>query len=204
MKLLLVYCHPDPNSFVGAVRTTALQALRSAGHEVREIDLYELFEREGFSPVLTRAERASYLANTAANIAALQPHVDALRWAEGLLVVYPTWTYGPPALLKGWIDRVWLPDVAFGLGGSRYRPIVGRLNNIRWFVGITTSGSPWWWLRVVGDPGRRLFMRGLRAVYAPRCRTDWLQLHSMNYTTDGERSRFLQRVAHRLSHRAPA
>ena len=194
MKLLLVYCHPNPESFGAALREAARSALVESGHTLREIDLYA----EGFDPVLIPAELASYLPDTARNIAALQPHVDALRWAEGWLVIYPTWNYGPPAMLKGWMDRVWLPGVSFGLGGSRYKPIVGRLDNIRWFCGITTSGSPWWWLRVIRDPGRSFFMRGLRPLYARLCTMRWLQLHSMNYATAEDRSAFLQRVQRTL------
>jgi len=91
------------------------------------------------------------------------------------------------------------PRAARELAGSRYRPIVGRLDNIRWFCGITTSGSPWWWLRVIRDPGRSLFMRGLRPLYARRCRMQWLQLHSMNYATADERAGFLRRVRQTMS-----
>ncbi|RZS52105.1 putative NADPH-quinone reductase [Sphaerotilus mobilis] len=199
VKILLLWCHPDPNSYSAALRQTAADALREAGHELREVDLYALHAQGQFDPVLSPDEKRSYLVDTDRNIAAVQPHVDALRWAEGWVVVYPTWMYGPPALLKGWLDRVFLPGVSFGLGGSRHRPIVGALTNIRWFCGITTSGSPWWWLRWIGDPGRRLFLRGLKPLYARGCRTTWLQLHAMNYASHADRSRFLARVRHTLS-----
>ena len=194
MRLLLVYSHPNPVSYGAALREAARSALIEAGHELREIDLYA----EGFNPTLSPQELSSYMADTERNIEPLRAHVDALRWAEGWLVIYPTWTYGPPAMLKGWLDRVWLPGVSFGLGGSKYRPIRGRLGNIRWFCGITTSGSPWWWLRIVRDPGRSLFLRGLRPLYARRCKTQWLQLHSMNYTSAQDRANFLQRVQRTL------
>ena len=51
-------------------------------------------------------------------------HVAAIRWAEALVFVYPTWWYGLPAILKGWLDRVWVPEVAFTLPGTS-RPIAG-------------------------------------------------------------------------------
>lgn len=196
MRILAVYCHPLAGSYCAALRDRALQALRDGGHEVELLDLYA----EGFDPVLSPQERSTYLADTAANLTAVQRHVDLLRWAEGLLFVFPTWFYGPPAMLKGWLERVWLPGVAFQVPARKgERAGAAGLQNIRWLGCITTSGAPWWWLVIMGDPGRRLFTRGLRALFARRCRTLWLQLFSMNNATEDERLRFLDRVGHRLS-----
>lgn len=199
MRLLLVFCHPDPDSYGAALRDAALQSLRDGGHDVRLVDLYA----EGFDPVFSRDEKRTYLADTAQNIRGVQAHVDALKWAEGWVVVYPTWFYGAPAMLKGWLERVWLPGVSFRVASARRRTIGGALGNIRLFVGITTSGSPWWWLKVIGDPGRSLFMKGLRPLYAHRCQMQWLQLHDMNHVTADDRTRFLDRVRRTLG-RIPA
>jgi putative NADPH-quinone reductase len=190
MRLLVVFCHPDPESYGAALFRTACQALRDGGHELRVIDLYA----EGFDPVFSLAEKQSYLSDTAQNIAGVAAHVEALRWAEGWVAIYPTWFYGLPAMLKGWLDRVWLPGVTFQVASSKKRTIRGELQNIRRFVGITTSGSPWWWLRVIGDPGRSLLMKGLRPLYARGCRMTWLQLHDMNHVTAAEREAFLAKV----------
>ena len=190
MRLLVVFCHPDPESFGAAIFRTACDALRAAGHELRIIDLYA----EGFDPVFTREERRSYLTDTAQNIAGVAHHVEALQWAEGWVAIYPTWFYGLPAMLKGWLDRVWLPGVTFQVATAKKRTIRGELQNIRRFVGITTSGSPWWWLRVIGDPGRSLLMKGLRPLYARGCRMSWLQLHDMNHATAADREAFLAKV----------
>ena len=190
MRLLVVFCHPDPESFGAAIFRTACDALRAAGHELRVIDLYA----EGFDPVFTREERRTYLADTAQNIAGVAHHVEALQWAEGWVAIYPTWFYGLPAMLKGWLDRVWLPGVTFQVATAKKRTIRGELQNIRRFVGITTSGSPWWWLRVIGDPGRSLLMKGLRPLYARGCRMSWLQLHDMNHATAADREAFLAKV----------
>jgi len=195
LKLLLVYCHPDPDSFGAAIRRTAAEALRAAGHELREIDLYA----EGFDPVFSAAEKRTYLIDTQRNIDGVAAHVEALRWAEGWVAVYPTWYYGLPAMLKGWLDRVWLPGVTFRIATAKERTIRGELSNIRLFVGITTSGSPWWWLKVIGDPGRSLLMKGLRPLYVRRCRMRWLQLYNMNHVTAEDRVAFLGRVKRELS-----
>lgn len=195
MRILLVHCHPVATSFAAALRDRALAALASGGHEVQVIDLY----REGFDPVLSAAERLSYLDHTAANIAGVQSHVDALRRAEGLLFVFPTWFYGPPAMLKGWLERTWLPGVAFTIPQKKGERAGPGMQHIRWLGCITTSGSPWWWLKVMGDPGRKLFLRGLRAFFARRCGVLWLQLFSMNNATDVDRSRFLERIGRKLA-----
>ena len=190
MKLLLVYCHPDPQSFAAAIRSTAVQALRAAGHELHEIDLYA----QGFNPVFSAAEKASYLSDTAQNIAGVSAHVQALQAADGWVVIYPTWFYGAPAMLKGWLERVWLPGVTFNIATAKQRTIGGALGNIKLFVGITTSGAPWWWLKWIGDPGRSLFMKGLKPLYAKGCRMTWLQLYNMNHVTQQDRDAFLARV----------
>lgn len=121
MQCLVIWAHPDPASYNAALCETAIAALRSQGHQVSLLDLY----RQGFDPVLSPTEKASYLPRTADNIAALQAHVDELKRAEALIVIYPTWMYGPPAILKGWLDRVMLPGVAFRVGAGPHRGLPG-------------------------------------------------------------------------------
>ena len=190
MRVLMVYCHPVQGSFNAAVRDRALAALRGAGHEVELLDLY----REGFDPVLSTAEREAYLADTAWVVARVQRHVDLLLRSEGLVFVYPTWWYGPPAMLKGWLERTWLPDIAFTVPKKKGERAGAGLRHIRWLCCITTSGSPWWWLQLIRDPGRMLFVRGARALMARWCKVTWLQLFSMNNASDEDRRRFLVRV----------
>jgi putative NADPH-quinone reductase len=194
VRILLVFCHPYEESFGAALADCATEALLAAGHEVRTIDLY----RDGFDPVLGRQEWLNYLGQTDKNIAKLREHVDALLWAEGLVLVYPTWMYGPPAMLKGWMERVWLPGVAFEVAPGKKQRLIGRLDNIRLFVVITTSGSPRWWLWLIRNPGRNMMIRGQRPLLHPRCRTRWLQLHDMDHTSPKDRTRFLKKVKRAL------
>lgn len=190
MRLLVVFAHPSDASFGAAIFGLAVGALTERGHELRVRDLY----REGFDPVLSRAEWDRYLRAPELNQAAQADHIADLRWAEGLVVIYPTWYFGPPAMLKGWLERVWLPGVSFEVATTRQGRPQPRLRNIRLFVGITTSGSPWWWLRVIHDPGRSLWTRALRPLFHPRVRVIWRQLHAMNHTSPDDRARFLARV----------
>ncbi len=139
MRVLVVYCHPRPDSFSAALRDAAVDGLTAAGHAVKVRDLYA----EGFDPVLPSRQRGAYF-DEAENVIGLEDHVAALRRVEGLVLVYPTWWFGMPAMLKGWFDRVWLPGVAFRLGGPKVmKPL---LTDLRRIGVVTTYGSPWWLL----------------------------------------------------------
>ena len=190
MRILVIFCHPSTESFGASIFDLACRTLRAAGHDLRTHDLY----RENFPPVLTTEEWNDYLPRTDRIIAKHSDHVADLRWAEGLVVIYPTWIYGVPAMMKGWLERVWLPGVSFDVAEAKQRTAKPKLQNIRYFVGITTSGAPWWWLRMIRDPGRNLWTRGLRVLFARRCKVKWRQLYNMNHSTDADRSRFLNKV----------
>jgi putative NADPH-quinone reductase len=193
MRLLIVYCHPDPESFNAALRDTVIAAAEGAGHEVKLIDLHA----EGFDPVMGREERAGYH-TPGENEAPVRAHLDRVLWAEGIVFVYPTWWYGQPAMLKGWLDRVLVPHVTFRLPNEEHGMGPGLLN-IRLIGVVTTLGSPWWlWTLAIGAPGRKVLLRGIRAICNPRCRTLWLGLHGMDTTTAAERAAFLARVRRRI------
>lgn len=194
MRLLFIHAHPVPESFNTALCEAAVESARVAGHEVRLIDLHG----DGFNPVLSVEERRGYDKDVPIP-ADLQPHVQALQWAEGLILVYPTWWYAQPAILKGWMDRVWRPNIAFTLHdeGQRLRP---ALMNIRLIGVVTTFGSPWWfWTFLIGAPGRKIILRGLRFCTARRTRTFWLGLHDMDGQSATTRARFIDRVKARFA-----
>jgi putative NADPH-quinone reductase len=186
VRVLVVYAHPVEESFVSALHQCVVTALRVAGHEVDDCDLY----REGFSPVLTGEERRAYH-DVEANRAIAPKDVERLRGCEGLVLVFPTWWYGMPAMLKGYIDRVWLPGVAFTLDNGRTRP---SLHNIKRFAAVTTYGSPWWLNKLMGDPSRRVFMRGIRLLFAAGARVDWYARYGMDSADAATRERFLRKV----------
>lgn len=190
MKTLVVHCHPDPQSYNAALCAATTQALREAGHELQLLDLYAA----GFDPVMSREERQAYVADPGFIEARVPDHVAALRWAEHLVFVYPVWFHGPPAMLKGWLERVFLPGVAFLPAERKGRKTRPGLRHVRRLTIVTTSGAPRWWLWWVGDPNRRLFSRAIRGLCARDCRLTWLQLTDMNCVTAEDRARFLERV----------
>jgi putative NADPH-quinone reductase len=194
MRTLVVYCHPVAESFTAAVRDAALAGLRQAGHEIRLVDLYA----DDFDPRLTREGRLDYH-NPSVNTKPVQKYVDAITWAEAMVYVFPTWNQGFPAMLKGWFDRVWVPDTSFHLkkGGLRqFRPL---LTNVKVLVGITTGGAPRWLTWLTGHTARRTLLRGMRAQCHPRCRTMWLALYRIDGASAETRKAYLGRVEARMS-----
>ncbi|MEM8872564.1 MAG: NAD(P)H-dependent oxidoreductase [Pseudomonadota bacterium] len=188
MRALVVYCHPSADSFTAAVRGIILDKLEGTGAEVSLVDLYE----EGFEPVLSPSEWTGYL-NGLPEGSQLTPHCQAVRQADTVIFVYPTWWYGLPAILKGWLDRVLLPDVAFRLSGDGQ--ISPALQHIRRIGVFTTCGATWAVTRFVGSPGRRTLLRGFRLLCARGARTVFCAHYAMDRSTAASRARHLQRVA---------
>ncbi len=186
MRVLLLYAHPNPESYGAALRRVTLDALLAAGHDVDECDLHA----EGFQPVLTRAERLAYH-DIPANLAPVAADVARLMAAEALVIVTPVWNFGWPAILKGYFDRVFLPGVSFRLEDGKVR---GALTGIRHLVVVTTYGGSRWRALMAGDPPRKIATRVLRAVTEFRARVTYLAHYDMNRSTDATRTAFLARV----------
>jgi NAD(P)H dehydrogenase (quinone) len=191
MKVLVVHAHPRADSYSAALRDAALRGLRAAGHEVELRDLHA----ENFDPVMRSDERARYH-DTSKNLTGIEADVAQLRAADALLLVYPTWWYGMPAMLKGWFDRVWVPGVTFTLGRGAIEP---ALTNIKRIGVVTTYGSPLWLLWYLGWPDRRVLGSGIRRLCAKGCALDWLYLTRMDQRDDADRRAFLARVEQRLA-----
>lgn len=165
LRALVVYCHPREGSYTSAVRDTVLGRLEAAGVETRVHDLYAM----GFQPVLTTDEWSGYL-DTAANRTPVAGPVADVEWCDTLIFIYPTWWYGLPAMLKGWLDRVLLPDVAFLMPQAEGETIKRGLTHISRLGVFTTCGASWWLTRFIGAPGRRTLLRGVGLLLAPRAR----------------------------------
>ncbi len=189
MRALVLYCHPEPASFTAAVRDTVIERLEASGAEVRLRDLY----REGFEAALGAREWRDY-ADIAADRSAVARDIVDLAWCDTLVFVYPTWWYGLPAVLKGWLDRVMLPGVAFGMPDGPGETIRPGLTHVTRLAVFTTCGASRWLTWVVGAPGRRTLLRGVRLLCAPRCRTAFVAHYLMDSSTPESRARHLSRV----------
>jgi len=197
MRVLVIFAHPLGDSYAATLRDTVVAALEAGGHTVDLCNLYQ----EDFDPILSAQEWRDY-ENTSENTRAVSRQVERLRQAEGIIFVFPSWWYGMPAILKGYFDRVWLPGVAFEFGPQAIRPL---LMSIRMFGVVTTTGAPEWFTRIyMGNPSRKVLMRGLaRLVVAPRAERFWLALYGMENATDAKRTAFVEQVRKRVSNIQP-
>ena len=193
-NVLVVFAHPRPDSFIGAVAERAVTALRGAGHEVRTQDLYA----EQFDPAVSKLEWRSLTGKTDEPSLGLETSVANLRWCEALVFVYPTWFGAQPAILKGWFDRVWVAGVAYRLpaNGGFLRPM---LRNVRAITVLTSHGSPKRINMLQGEPGKRVILRGLRTLCHPLCRTRWLAFYGNDLASHADRTAFLATVSRKMA-----
>ena len=185
MKALVLFAHPCEESFSASLHNVVVETLQGRGWEVDDCDL----NAEGFSPVLTAAERRAYH-EVGVNAAPVQGYVDRLRAAEALVLVFPVWNFGFPAILKGFFDRVFLPGVSFRLEDGDVKP---NLTHIRKLVAVTTYGGTRLRALMAGDPPRHVVKRAVWHV----CRSEkmrYLALYDMNRVTDDQRRRYLGAV----------
>ncbi|MBO9556976.1 MAG: NAD(P)H-dependent oxidoreductase [Caulobacter sp.] len=155
MKVLLVFAHPEPHSLNTALRDVAVAELEAQGHEVRVTDLYA----EGWKAQVDRADFPAWpadqrLAVAAASNAAfaegtltsdVAAEIEKLLWADALILQFPLWWYAMPAILKGWVDRVYAYGFAYGVGehsderwGDRFGE--GTLAGKRAMLVVTAGG----------------------------------------------------------------
>jgi NAD(P)H dehydrogenase (quinone) len=187
MRVLYIYCHPLPESLHAAIRESALAGLTAGRHEVDLLDLYA----EKFDPVLSEDARRHYH-DTTRNQAGLEGYIARLKGADALVVQFPIWCFGMPAMLKGFFDRMIIPGVAFDLSDpARARPMLQNFNHI---IGIVTYGRPRWTAIAMGDPPRRIVKRYLRWFADARARVDYYALYHMNVASEAARIAFLQKI----------
>jgi NAD(P)H dehydrogenase (quinone) len=168
-RCLILTAHPLPRSLTARLAATVEAEVRAKGWQVTRRDLYD-----GFDPVLSPAERAGYYATPAAT---LEAEKQELAEAQVLILVFPTWWFGFPAILKGWFDRVWTPGVAFDHSPG-FGPMIPRLHGLREVLAVTTMGAPRWvdWL-ALRQPVKRVLRWAILKPCAPKARLTWRALH---------------------------
>lgn len=154
MKTLIVYAHPEPQSLNNSLKDLAVSTLENAGHEVRVSDLYAMnwkavVDASDYGPHASNPLRVARDSGRAFDAGTLTPDVRAeqekLLWADTIIFQFPLWWYTMPAILKGWVDRVFTFHFAYGVGehsdtkyGERFGE--GTLAGRRALLSVTAGG----------------------------------------------------------------
>src|SRR5579883_2380239 len=155
MRVLFVFAHPEPRSLNGPLRDVAIEELVAQGHEVRTSDLYASHWRSevdradftalppGERLVPVAASKEAFETNTLTED--VKAEIEKLLWADVLILQFPLWWFSMPAILKGWVDRVFAYGFAYGVGehsdtrwGDRYGE--GTLAGKRAMLIVTAGG----------------------------------------------------------------
>jgi NAD(P)H dehydrogenase (quinone) len=146
VKISVILAHPDRGSFNHAIAQSAVERIEKNGHGVYFHDLYD----EDFDPLLTGEE----INRDVSLPRAIREHCEEIREAEGIIIVHPNWWGQPPAILKGWIDRVIRPGVAYEfLEGDSGEGIPNGLLRAKAVIVFNTSNTePERETSVFGDP----------------------------------------------------
>jgi NAD(P)H dehydrogenase (quinone) len=189
MKCLIVTTHPLDNSLCKQLGKYVENKLTEIGHKVTIEDLYA----ENFEPALTVIERKSYYGDNY-DSSDITGQVLRLQDAEALVLLFPTWWFGFPAILKGWFDRVWGPGIAYD-HASDYGPIKPRLDNLRKVLVVTTLGSPWWVDRLIlWQPVKRIMKLALLGACAKKSKLQFLTLYNSENLNEKRIATFKRRI----------
>ena len=138
MNALIIYSHPNTKSFNYAILGQVKQGLKDGGHTFEVIDLYA----DSFNPVLVYNESSKR--SELMNDVETAHYRELIKQADELIFIYPIWWYGMPAILKGFIDRVFVSGFAYTSGGKAPK---GMLSNKSAWV-IYTIDSPTWFVKL--------------------------------------------------------
>ena len=195
MQIQVVCCHPLTESYDHALFRTVVGTL---GSRTAIVSWRPTSIAKASQPAMTIRERRTYMGNDY-DESAVARYVETLKKVDGLILCFPHWWFSMPAMLKGWVDRVWGPGTAF-----TYDPDDGHLRpnlaNIKLFGVVTSYGSPWWIVRVfAGDAGRKVLMRGMKPLCATDVKSFYLAHYGMDASTPGSREIFLEKVRSRVA-----
>lgn len=189
MKCLVVVTHPLEESLCHFFGEHIVAQLNNQGHEVLIENLYE----SGFDPVLSENERLSYYSE-AYDASDVKSQVHRLKEAEAIVLVYPTWWFSFPAMLKGWFDRVWAPGIAYDHADD-FGPVRPRLNNLRRVLVVTSLGAPWWVDRLImWQPVKRVVKYALLGACASGVHLSYLSLYKSEKLEGPRVRRFVRRI----------
>jgi putative NADPH-quinone reductase len=193
MNVVVVLGHPSAESFCAAIFERIIRALElHSSHSVTAIRLAD----EKFATAMSTAERVAYETETPLISDETKRHAEVLLQAEALIFVYPTWWSGLPAQLKGWLERVFVLGVAFRF--NKHGKIRPNLQNVRHIIGVSTYGSPWRYVKLINDNGRRTLTRAIRMSTGLRTRSMWCGIYALDTCTQQQREEFVNETVQKI------
>lgn len=194
MNCLVVTTHPLKSSLCAHLTDMVVEMLDEMGHDVVVEDLYA----DNFDPALTIAERTSYYSNSY-DRTGVAGEVERLLEAEALVLLFPTWWFSVPAMLKGWFDRVWAPGIAYDHADD-FGPIKPRLDNLKKVLVVTTLGAPWWVDRLImRQPVRKVIKIALLGACARNSELTYLSLYNSEKLNEQAVVSFKAKISRALS-----
>ena len=187
LRILIVFAHPLETSFVSALHARVVEILRAGGHIVDDLDLYA----EKFDPVMSREGLLRYI-NINANTREVEGYVQRLLAAEALVLMFPVWFDGLPAIMQGYFQRVFLPGVSLRIDeAGLFHP---NLRNVKRMAAVCAYGESRRDVAAKGDPPLRFVRDNVGALIDPKGRFEYLALYDMNFTRAPRRAAFMKRV----------
>ena len=189
-KFMIVHAHPLRDSLAAALRDAVVEGVEASGHAADLADLYA----DGLAAALSADERAAFVKPGYAPPRDVSGYCERLQAADGIVFVFPQWWLGMPAILKGFVDRVFVPGVAFDVNrsGKGYVPLLDKLRS---FHVVTTVGSPWWVVELaMRNPVRRQIRSGIVGFCARRASFRMLCMYDLNNATAERCEKFIRKV----------
>ncbi len=192
MRVLVVYAHPLATSYLAAAHARVVETLRGRGREVDDLDLYQ----ERFDPVLSPEQMRRYV-DARTNTREVASYVERLRAADALVLIFPVWFDGLPAIMQGYFQRVFLPGVATVIdeSGLFHR----NLANLNRLAAVCAYGENRDAVAKKHDPPRRFVRGNIGALIEPSGKFEYLAIYGMDSSTAPQRAAFLERVTRAFS-----
>ncbi len=193
MNCLVVLAHPLTNSLCGYLSKRIISLLKSKGYNVTVKDLY----KDKFDPNLSIQERQSYY-EAEFDQSQLTSDITQLKETNTLVLIFPTWWFGFPAILKGWFDRVWAPGYAYN-HASDLGAITPCLDNLKEVKVITTLGSPWWVdYFILWRPVNRILKVALLGACTKHCNFKMFSLYKSENVSQKRLAKFIKKIEAKL------
>jgi putative NADPH-quinone reductase len=194
MNILVVTAHPLKNSLCGLFSERITSSLNNMGHEVQSENLY----MNQFDPVLSIDERMTYYRERY-DASKVSEEMERLVNCDALVLIFPTWWFGFPAILKGWFDRVWAPTVAYDHADD-YGPIKPKLHNLKKAFVVTTLGAPWWVDHIIlRRPIKRTLRFALLGACARKCKLEFLSFYKCESVDSARKYKQIRKIESELT-----